>query len=69
MGGSSRPVPSRQVERASYYDRALHPISPATRFKARSYDLNLLGFPGTSIPGPMDLGQGEHTERPQEPIQ
>ena len=32
--------------------------------KARSSDLNLLGFPGTSIPGPMDLGQKEHVERP-----
>ena len=49
---------------SSYYDRALHPICPAAKLNARSSDLNLLGFPGTLIPGPMDLCQKEHIERP-----
>ena len=49
---------------SSFYDRALHPIGQTLKFAVRSRDLIILGFPSTTIPGPNDLGQPEHINKP-----
>ena len=49
---------------SSFYDRALHPIGQTLKFAVRSRDLIILGFPSTTIPGPDDLGQPEHINKP-----
>ena len=48
---------------SSFYDRALHPIGEALKLAVRSRDLIILGFPGTTIPGPNDLARQEHLKK------